>query len=217
MSFSVFILHDSSPFIAACPSNPLYQQFDVFSFTKPQATYLASIQQFPLPRSFKVSTMNQSFYHTYYHALGLSAHISCCFQYILLCTKVTVITSVIYFLAPPATHNQYTQQPADYVLASTQQPADYVLALMLPPSKTLFVLPKEPNVCDGPPSTAFGLSSNCILFFGGLPPKDCNVSKSIASGLLIQITLSLVNIPYFWPLSWGVATQRLQYFKVHFI
>ncbi|CAL4243855.1 unnamed protein product [Meganyctiphanes norvegica] len=54
---------------------------------------------------------------------------------------------------------------------------------MLPPSKTLFVLPKQPNVCNGPPSTAFGLSSNCILCLG-LPPKDCNVSKFIASGLL---------------------------------
>ncbi|CAL4092703.1 unnamed protein product [Meganyctiphanes norvegica] len=87
---------------------------------------------------------------------------------------------------------------------------------MLPPSKTLFDLPKEPNVCYGPPSTAFGLSSNCILFLGGchprtamfqsslhldcysnylflghhpfpldggVPPKDCDVSKFIASGL----------------------------------
>ena len=82
MFFSVSILHHSSPFIDACLSNPLYQQFDGFSFIKPLATYLAVIQKFPLPRSFKVSTMNQSFYHTYYHALGLSAHISCCFQYI---------------------------------------------------------------------------------------------------------------------------------------
>ena len=75
---------------------------------------------------------------------------------------------------------------------------------MLPPSKTLFVLPKEPNVCDGPPSTAFGLSSNCILFLGGLPPKDCNVSKFTSSGLLFKL-------PFPWspplPFGWGVPPK----------
>ncbi|CAL4146675.1 unnamed protein product, partial [Meganyctiphanes norvegica] len=30
----------------------------------------------------------------------------------------------------------------------------------------------------------FGLSSKCILFLGELPPKDCNVSRFIASGFL---------------------------------
>ncbi|CAL4067062.1 unnamed protein product [Meganyctiphanes norvegica] len=51
--------------------------------------------------------------------------------------------------------------------------------LMLPPSKTLFVLPKQPNVCNGPPSTAFGLSSNCILFLGGCHPKTAMFLSSL--------------------------------------
>ena len=95
MFFSVSILHHSSPFIASCLSTPFYQKFDGSSFIKPQATYLASIQQFPLPRSFKVSTMNQSFYHTYYHALGLSAHISCCFQS-LICSRRSPLIFAVY-------------------------------------------------------------------------------------------------------------------------
>ncbi|CAL4122573.1 unnamed protein product [Meganyctiphanes norvegica] len=83
---------------------------------------------------------------------------------------------------------------------------------MLPPSKTLFDLPKEPNVCDGPPSTAFGLSSNCILFLGGLPPKDCNVSKFTSSGLLFKL-------PFPWspplPFGWGCHPKTVFQSSLH--
>ncbi|CAL4110077.1 unnamed protein product [Meganyctiphanes norvegica] len=73
---------------------------------------------------------------------------------------------------------------------------------MLPPSKTLLTYPR--NRMFVMVHRPLHLDCHPIAFsFLGLPPKDCNVSKSIASGLLIQITLSLVNIPYFWPLFLG--------------
>ena len=100
---SVFQCIHFSPFITfivSCLSTPFYQQFDVFAFTKPLATYRAAIQQCPLPRSFKVSTMNQSFYHTYYHALGLSAHIICCFQHLTFNFSVYLHNWILTYFLP---------------------------------------------------------------------------------------------------------------------